>query len=453
MNHILTSLVSLAALWTSAPAHAFCGTYVGGAGAEIYNNVAQVAIVRRGSRTVLSIANDIEGDTSDFALVVPVPEVLPESAIHVLEPELFARLDSYSEPRLVRYECEDFERDDELDDGGDGGGSDGADGGDGGDVDVEAEYIVGEYQIVILSATESEALFTWLEGNGYAVPESTVPLLQEYLDAGAYFFAAKVSGDADIGSGDTLSPLQFAYDSAVFSLPVRLGTANSPGEQDLIIYGVNEFSAGRMGISNYPEVSVEDECLWMPDGEESLATFYADRFTEAWSASGQAAWAVEYAWGASGCDPCTGEPPDLQDLVSLGFDPYETGEPAPNVRDVFFTRLHMRYTPAQATQDLALYQSGLTDQQQVRYIEHETFLEDRWPICTTGWADDPGSCDSTEGTGDGSGDGPGGDWDDDDNSADDGDNKGSGCSTAGSLAGGVALVLALAGALRRREVV
>ena len=37
-----------------------------------------------------------------------------------------------------------------------------------------------------------------------------------------------------------------------------------------------------------------------------------------------------------------------------------------------------------------LYQSNLTDQMQYRYIEYKYELEDRFPICGVGMADDPG---------------------------------------------------------------
>ena len=40
-----------------------------------------------------------------------------------------------------------------------------------------------------------------------------------------------------------------------------------------------------------------------------------------------------------------------------------------------------------------LYQSNLTEQMQYRYIEYKYELEDRFPICGVGMADDPGSCD------------------------------------------------------------
>ena len=57
-----------------------------------------------------------------------------------------------------------------------------------GGVNGEAGYVVGEYQIVILSAGQSGALFTWLTDNGYAVPATAQDLLGEYIEAGSDFF-------------------------------------------------------------------------------------------------------------------------------------------------------------------------------------------------------------------------------------------------------------------------
>ncbi len=68
-----------------------------------------------------------------------------------MDPSNIERLRGYSNPREVRYECEDFEPTyydpcaDYADGGGDGGdGADGSGGDDGLGVDVEAEFIVGE---------------------------------------------------------------------------------------------------------------------------------------------------------------------------------------------------------------------------------------------------------------------------------------------------------------------
>ena len=371
-------------------ANAFCGTYVGGVGSEFYNTYSQLAVVRDNNQTTLTIVNDVEGNFDNFALVIPVPEVIPEENVNVLEPELFDRLDAYSQPRLVSYVCEDFEE--QLDTGWafDSVESEPENSG-GGGVNIEELYIVGEFEITILSATESGSLFTWLNDNGYQIPGQSQDLLQDYIDGGSYFLAAKVASDAGISSGDKLSPLQFTYDSDAFQIPIRIGTLNAKEAQDLVIYTVSEYQNGRVGIANsvYKEFSIEDECMWDSLDEQSFGEYYAEQFTDAYEETDSGAWTVEYAWGGGGCDPCSGTPPDGSDLVALGLN-----EDLVHTSDYFFTRLHTRYTPAQATEELMLYQSNITDQEQYRFIEYKYELEDLFPVCGVGMVDEPGSCDN-----------------------------------------------------------
>ena len=92
------------ALTAAAPsAHAFCGFFVGKADAQLFNKSSQVALVRDGDRTVLTMSNDYQGPLSEFALVVPVPSVLTRDQIHIGNRKLLERLDAYSSPRLVEY--------------------------------------------------------------------------------------------------------------------------------------------------------------------------------------------------------------------------------------------------------------------------------------------------------------------------------------------------------------
>lgn len=395
---MLSAAVALLALAPS-PAHAFCGAYAGSAGTDLYNSVSEVAVVRQGTRTTLSVANDVEGSAgAGFAMLIPVPEVLGEDDVHVLDPGDFSVLDAYTRPRLVEYTCDDFAPTytDPCDEAF-LAGEDSAGWADSGttattdfEVEVEAQFVVGEYEIVILSAEESDDLFGWLWEEGFAVSSGAEALVQEYLDGGAYFFAAKVSADAGIGDGDTLSPLQFSYDSDVFSLPIRIGTAASKGQQDLIVYAITDFADGAVGISNYPEMSLEDECMLGPDFATDfsgdIGAYYVDQWQSAYDAEPGADWMTEYAWGNGHCDPCTGEQPDEQKLANLGFD-FEA-----MTSGYFMTRLHMRYTPEEATQDVTFYLTGRTEQQQQRYIDYVYELEDRFPICGIGMVDDPGTC-------------------------------------------------------------
>jgi hypothetical protein len=213
-------------------------------------------------------------------------------------------------------------------------------------------------------------------------------MLQTYIDGGSYFLAARVYPEAGVGDGDTLSPLQFSYDSEVFGLPIRIGTASSTGVQDLIVYAFTDLQDGSVGISNYPELEVEDECMWRDDGD--FGGFYDDQFQRAYEEQGGAIWTTEYSWkndpGSQKCDPCTGPPPEVQQLTNVGFE--TDGRAAFQV-----TRLHVRYTPEQATQDLVFYMSRRTDNRQKRYILYNEGHEERFPICNEGWAAEPQSCD------------------------------------------------------------
>ena len=59
---LLFALVSSNAAW------GFCGTYVGGAGTSIYNSASQVAVVRQGTTTTITMANNVVGDAAEFAI-------------------------------------------------------------------------------------------------------------------------------------------------------------------------------------------------------------------------------------------------------------------------------------------------------------------------------------------------------------------------------------------------
>lgn len=377
-------IAALAALITP-DARAFCGTYVGQVGAELYNNASQVAIARQGTRTTLTLANDFQGDAVDFALLVPVPEVLGPDDVRTVDTSLVGRLDGYSAPRLVSYTCDDFrDYDDTAESDGDTGAPSTGDPADG--VTVEASFTTGAYEIVILSAEESGALLLWLNTNGYAVSEDAGELLQEYLDAGSYFFAAKIALTKQPEGTTWLEPLQFSYDSGVFSLPIRLGTVNASGDQDLILYILGE--EGQVHISNYPEVSLEDECMVDLSAWDSLAAFYEAQFAAAMAGSSRPGWLLEYSWAPSSCDPCSGDPLTEEELQTMGW--------AGDTSGVTFTRLHMRYSPEDVDQDLVLYSSGLSTVTQVRYITYAEDLEESFPICGEGWASDPGSCDGED---------------------------------------------------------
>ena len=156
---------ALACLLALAPdAHAFCGFYVAKADAKIFNQASKVVLVRRDDKTVLTMVNDFQGDAKDFAVVIPVPTFLERGQIHVGNQAAVDHLDAYSAPRLVEYwdedPCEVTVRRAMAMSAAPSGAADSV----GGSrakalgVKIEAQYTVGEYDIVLLSAEQSDGL-------------------------------------------------------------------------------------------------------------------------------------------------------------------------------------------------------------------------------------------------------------------------------------------------------
>jgi TonB family protein len=331
-----------ATLLTPDTSEAFCGFYVAGADAELYNNATVVVLMRAGTRTVLSMQNDYQGPPEDFALVVPVPVVLKEADVKVLRKELFERVEALAAPRLVQYWEQDPCRRGTIGLGNTGligrggGGGTGSGYGRGGEpptVVVEAEFVVGEYEIVILSATESNGLDSWLRTNGYNIPAGAEPLLRPYVEQGMKFFVAKVDPkkvEFDEQGHAQLSPLRFHYDTEEFSLPIRLGLINAPdpnsgGAQDLLVHVLAPNQ--RYEVANYPNVTIPTNLDVENAVREQFGAFYVSLFDHT-LAQHPGAVMTEYAWGASSCDPCPGPQAALtpKELTELGADVLDEGD-------------------------------------------------------------------------------------------------------------------------------
>jgi MYXO-CTERM domain-containing protein len=345
--------VALAALLAlPARAHAFCGFYVAGAGTKLYNNATEVVLMRQGTTTVLSMANNYQGPPSEFAMVVPVPTVIKQDQVRTLPRDVFDKIDAQGAPRLVEYweqdPCRPPVMEDQMVTLAGATAEDDRDEGDAVEkkpyhVKVEARFSVGEYDIEVLSAKESTGLGMWLRDHHYSIPEGAEPLLRPYIEQGMKWFVAKVNPkkvafDPKTGMA-TLSPLRFFYDSPDFTLPIRLGLANSSGTQDLI---VNIVAPGdtRYEAANYPNVLVPTN-LTVTDGVRTrFAEFYAALFDHAIATQPHAV-VTEYAWSTSNCDPCAGPVLDGNDLATIGAD--VLGARYQDSNNFTLTRLHARY--------------------------------------------------------------------------------------------------------------
>ncbi|MCB9170726.1 MAG: DUF2330 domain-containing protein [Flavobacteriales bacterium] len=360
---------------------AFCGFYVAKADATLFNDRSEIILVRDGQRTTITMSNDFKGDVRDFAMVVPVPTVLREQDIRVVDRSLFDQLDAYSAPRLVEYydanPCQrwDYAVMDELDRAPMAGAamkevreeqsarSRG--------VTIEARYSIGEYDILILSAKESEGLKDWLIENGYRIPATANEVLDPYIKDHLKFFVVKVDLERmqDMGF-EFLRPIQVSFESDRFMLPIRLGMANSKGEQDMIVYAFTR--TGRVECANYRTVDLPTDRHIPLYVKDRFGEFYRDLFKRHYEREGRHIVTLEYAWNVTPswngvkCDPCVGPPPLTAQLTQAGVD--WVGPNGGANGNVFFTRLHVRYARADFPQDLLFQVTPDQQQFQGRYI-------------------------------------------------------------------------------------
>ena len=363
---------------------AFCGFYVAKTDASLFNETSQVIIVRDGTRTIVTMSSDFKGEVKDFAMVVPVPEVLKKDQVRTVNHNIFTKSDAYSAARLAEYydpqlcipEYEIVEMEEVMD-------YDFAMEAPAMAMDAEDDYAeykvtvvekfsVDEYDIVILSAEESDGLERWLTDNGYKIPEGAQEVLDPYIKSEMKFFVVKVNLEK-MGQSptQTLNPIQISYNSNNFMLPIRLGMANAKSDQDMLVYTFTR--KGRVETTNYRTTQI-------PTGQEvplfvqgRFGEFYKDLFEKSWKKEGKNTVWLEYAWNLSAsnpvkCDPCSAELFTHNELKEAGVFWIQDGGYGQYRGDLFMTRLHVRYKRKTFPQDLAFQITTNTENFQGRYV-------------------------------------------------------------------------------------
>ncbi len=401
------ALLALVLCSLTLRAEAFCGFYVSQADGDLFNKASKVAIARKEGRTVVTMANDYTGELSDFAIVIPVPTVITREQVHVTTPDGLNALDAFSAPRLVEYfddnPCVEPEPVYEMS------------AGDGMDmivvtgsrinraesfgVTIEDSYTVGEYDILILSAIESDGLLRWLSMEGYKLPDGAERILQSYIRQDMKFFVAKVNLEEQAKTeGEYLSPIAIAYEDDNFMLPIRLGTLNADGSQDLIVFALT--AEGRVETVNYKTRKIptdKDVPLYLKEVEGEFGEFYKALFERSVKKAGGSGVFMEYFFDIGSCDPCSAPPPTMGQMLELGvwwadgddaedladedlsFEDFwdNVGEEIEWAReeldetfwgDTYLTRLHVRYDGKSFPEDLLFQETGDDDYFQGRYV-------------------------------------------------------------------------------------
>ncbi len=390
-KYLLSSALAITTLAAASSASAFCGFYVAKADTDLFNQSSKVALVRDGDRTVITMANDYQGDPTEFAMVIPVPTVITKEQVHISNAALLDHLDAYTAPRLVEYfdqnPCDRARYESRMRKNSVGMAppvsavmEDEASLG----VIIEESFSVGEYDILILSATESDGLQIWLESNGYQIPKGARRILGSYIKQDMKFFVAKVNLEEKAKQGgEMLRPIAVAYESPKFMLPIRLGTLNSNGDQDLFVYTLTK--NGKVETTNYRTQKIPSDKELPIFIKDDFGDFYKDMYATSARREGGHGVFMEYAWDMNWCDPCAADPLSDDELKELGvfwLGGNSDDRPVPmqkrrvmpqRAKNVYVTRLHVRYNADSFPEDLKFKATGDKQNFQGRYILRHAF--------------------------------------------------------------------------------
>ena len=392
-KHLAAAALSLivVCVFPVAKLLAFCGFYAAKADAQLFNKASKVVIAHDGDKNVVTMASDYQGDPREFAVVIPVPTVITKPQVHVTENALIDHLDAYTAPRLVEYFDEDPCAPRRAYEGpmarmalsanSVGGGKRSADAL---GVKIEAQYTVGEYDILILSATQSTGLQTWLSQEGYKIPAGAADVLGSYIKQGMKFFVAKVNLQEQERLGfHFLRPIQVAYESPKFMLPIRLGTVNANGPQELFVFTLSP--KGRAETTNYRTVKIPSGLDVPLYTKRDFGPFYKAMFDTQVGKEGMRTVFLEYSWNLGFCDPCSADPIPNDKLIELGAywlvpaaaaTPPNSGIVGPRYNPngpqgaTYVTRLHIRYDREHFPEDLMLQETSNRENFQGRYVMH-----------------------------------------------------------------------------------
>lgn len=218
---MLAMLLLLAA--APAPVHA-CGGLFCNRVEPVLQSAERVVFGIGDGQVEMHVQIAFEGSASDFAWIVPVPEV-PELLLST--EQLFSVLDEATAPTfLLRRElsgCQDRGGDDD-----DSYWDCNTAQGDTGcnfysapetGVTIVAESQVGPYDTVVLQGDSAEAVLDWLQERDYALPDDLEDTLAPYVSAGSSFVALRLRNGMDLGD---LQPLALRYPGTAASIPIQL---------------------------------------------------------------------------------------------------------------------------------------------------------------------------------------------------------------------------------------
>jgi MYXO-CTERM domain-containing protein len=233
---MLVGSVVAGALAAASPSSA-CGGFFCNQSQPVNQAAERIVFADNGDGTQTAVIEIMyEGPSENFSWLLPISSVPMGDEIAVASTLAFQRLQAATNPNYtlttsVEGTCKQPpQQTPGIGSGGTGGTASGG-GTSGGlnagpddGVTVEASGVVGSFDWTVISldpdlAEPADAAVTWLNDNGYDVPDGAPVLLSPYLADGLFLLALKLTKGADAGS---IRPIMLTYKATRPSIPIKL---------------------------------------------------------------------------------------------------------------------------------------------------------------------------------------------------------------------------------------
>jgi hypothetical protein len=135
----------------------------------------------------------------------------------------------------------------------------------GDEVSVLNRKTVGLYETATLSSRDGQALFDWLNQNGFVAPTNFIPAIRAYAQEGWYFVASKIRLDASLLEAAKPHPLMLTFKTEHPVYPLRLtGINNDSCRIELYVFGPSRAELPYFDVERCTEPSY-------PSGKELFA--------------------------------------------------------------------------------------------------------------------------------------------------------------------------------------
>ncbi|MBT9559124.1 MAG: DUF2330 domain-containing protein [Myxococcales bacterium] len=265
----------------------------------------QILFAVDGNNVTAHIQVAYQGDAESFSWVLPLPSV---PTLGVGTDLLFTALRGVTDPRFfLTWEsvsgCSGGDQCFPSPEAGGGDGVDAGDGGENGPVVVLVEGEVGPYDYKVVQSDSGDALFAWLNENGYDQPEASKPLVGHYVNQEFVFLALKLLKDKSAGD---LQPVVVSYTSEEFAcVPLKLTSIAAADDMPVTTWVLADSRAIPM---NYFHVTLNAkaypwlECAsgyWWGGDTTKCSTAYTDMVSDAADQANGHAFVTEYAGTSS----------------------------------------------------------------------------------------------------------------------------------------------------------